>query len=220
MVAFPAAPEQIALVQGLWGTVDTIDTSTRELQAAFSNSDEELTRKKTEEIINEIVGNANVNQYLDWNKDGTIEDEGDGFGLLQNGDPGYTDQGYIPQSKSHAQFAAQAPDATENIQIHSDNVVTCLNNMNGWAEQLLQKTLQLQKMSFGSDMEPLINEIILLTNQITSGTDSNGNELIEPIIGEGGATTAYEEVYYMAEMPLLAGAHRIPSPAPAKTPNK
>ena len=56
---------------------------------------------------------------IDWNKDGTIDDLSDGFGLLQNGDPGYTDQGYISQVKSHAKFAAQAPDATENIKIRS-----------------------------------------------------------------------------------------------------
>lgn len=218
LVSFPGAPEQIALIQGLWGSVDSVDNNTRELQEAFSKGDEDLIRKKTEEIINEIAGNANINQYLDWNKDGSIDDASDGFGLLHNGDPGYTDQGYISQAKSHAKFAAQAPDATENIKLHSADVVICLDNMSGWAEQLLQKALQLQEMPFGSDMESLINQMTVLSNQITSGTDSNGNELIEPIISEGGATTAYEHVYYMAEMPLLAGAHRIPRPAPTATP--
>lgn len=220
LVSFPAAPEQIALIQGLWGSVDMLDTNISELQKAFAAGDEEITRKKTEEVINEIVGNANVNQHIDWNKDGTIDDLSDGFGLLQNGDPGYTDQGYISQAKSHAKFAAQAPDATEGIKLRSAEVVICLDNINGWTEQLLQKALQLQKMQFSADMEPLINEMTALTDQITSGIDANGNELIEPIIGEGGATTAYELAYYMAEMPLLTGIHRIPPPAPTTTPNK
>jgi len=56
-----------------------------------------------------------------------------------------------------------------------------------------------------------------LSDQIVSGTDSNNNGLIEPTIGEGGATTAYEYAYYMAEMPLLPGAHRIPPPAPTQS---
>jgi hypothetical protein len=37
--------------------------------------------------------------------------------------------------------------------------------------------------------------------------------VIEPIVGEGGADTAYQYAYYMAEMPLLSGAHRIPPAA-------
>ncbi len=220
IVSFPSAPEQIALVQGLWGSVDVLNTSTYELQDAFSKGDEKLIRKKTEEIINDIVGNASTRQYLDWDKDGTVDDVSDGFGLLQNGDPGYTDQGYISQAKSHAKFAAQAPDATENIILHSGYVIICLDNMNGWTEQLLQRALQLQEMPFGSDMELIIKEMLVLSNQIASGTDSNGNELIEPIIGEGGATTAYEQVYSMAEMPLLVGTHRIPPSAPTATISK
>jgi hypothetical protein len=37
--------------------------------------------------------------------------------------------------------------------------------------------------------------------------------VIEPIKGEGGADTAYEYAYFMTEMPLLPGGHRIPLPA-------
>lgn len=218
LVSFATAPDGIALIQGLWGSADGLYTSTSELQEAFSTGDEELVRKKNEEIINQIVGNANVSQYLDWNQDGTINNlNDDGFGLLQNGDPGYTDQGYIAQTISHAKFAAQSIDATENIKIQSAYVVFCLENMNGWSEQLLEKALQLQEMPFGPEIDPLIAEITKLSNQIVSGTDSNNNGLIEPIIGEGGATTAYEYAYYMAEMPLLPGAHRIPPPVPTQS---
>ena len=217
LVAFPSTPEHIALIQGLWDSVDGIDNSTLGLKEAFSNDDEKLLRKNTEEIINAIVGNANKSQYLDWNQDGTVDDAGDGFGLLQNGDPGYTDQGYITQAKSHAKFAAQSVDATENIQSRSAQVITCLENINGWTQQLLQKALQLQKMPFGKDMDPLIAEMVVLSHQIVSGTDSNGNGLIEPIVAEGGATTAYQYSYFIAEMPLLKGVHRIPDPAPTQS---
>ena len=76
-----------------------------------------------------------------------------------------------------------------------------------------EKAIQLQKMNFGPEMEPIIAEIMTLSSQIVSGVDSNGNQIIEPVIGEGGATTAYEYAYFMSEMPLLPGAHRIPPPA-------
>ncbi|MBK7454157.1 MAG: protein kinase [Anaerolineales bacterium] len=210
LTVFEPAPQETALIQGLWGAADGLYTSVDELQEAFANGNEEIVRKKNEEIINQLTGNMNTAQYLDWNSDGKIDDPYDGFGLLQNGDPGYNDQGYISQTASHAQFARQAADATENIKIQSANLVFCLDNMKSWSEQLLTKALQLQAMSFGPEMKTLITDMTVLTNQIISGVDSNGNALIEPIIGEGGATTAYEYAYYLAEMALLPGSSSAP----------
>jgi len=215
-VGFQTAPNATALVQGLWYTAESLYTSTEELNEAFSKSDEELVRVKTEEFINQIAGNANTSQYKDWNEDGTANDPSDGFGLLHNGDPGYTDQGYIAQTISHANFAVQAVDATESIKTYGKNVIICGENMTGWSEQLLEKTLQLQEMPFGPEMKPVIEEMMALSIQVISGADSNGNGRIEPIVGEGGADTAYEHAYFMAEMPLLTGAHRIPPPAPTE----
>jgi serine/threonine protein kinase len=208
VVSFHGAPQGIALIQGLWNTADAIDDSIYELQDAFANGDEELLRRKNEEIINLLAGSTNANHYRDWNEDGTIDDPGDGYGLLENGE-----QGYILQTASHAEFAAQSADATENIQIHSAHVVLCIENVKGWSEQLLEKALQLQEMPFGADMQVLILEMRILSDQALFGVDANGNELIEPILGEGGAATVYEHAYFMAEMPLLSGAHRIPPPA-------
>jgi serine/threonine protein kinase len=218
LVSTPATPDNTALIQGLWTSTDWLYSTLDELQTAFSNGDEKLVRTKTEEILNLLAGNANTDQYMDWNKDGTINDPTDGFGLFQNGGANIIDQGYISQTMSQAQFAAQTSDATENIKTQSAYLVSCLENMNGWSEQIFEKTLQLQAMPFGSDMEALIADMKVLSDQIISGVDANGNELIEPIRGEGGATTAYEYAYYMADMPLLPGAQRIP--APAQTPRK
>jgi hypothetical protein len=71
---------------------------------------------------------------------------------------------------------------------------------------------------FDRDMEEALNEMRILSDQILFGVDTNGNELIEPIIGEGGGDTAYEHAYYMAEMPMLLGANRIPLPAVTESP--
>ena len=210
---FAAAPDQTALIQGLWFGADEIAISTQSLQQAYENGDEELVRLHTEEIINQLVGSANTDLYIDWNEDGEINDPGDGYGLLENGEPGYSDQGYIPQAISHATFAAQAIDSTEDINTQSQYIIISLKNMEGWSEQLLARSRELQNMPFGSNMGPLVAEIVKLSSQIVSGTDSNGNERIEPIVGEGGAGTAYEHAYIMAQMPLLRGFHRVPPPA-------
>jgi hypothetical protein len=214
LVSFKDAPDGEALILGLWNTADEVDNSAIELNQAFDDGDETLFRLKNEEIINQLVGSANTLQYRDWNEDGTINSNTDKYGLLANGPD--NSLGYIPNSINHAQYAAEAADATDNIQIHSMHVVVCIENMRGWSEQLLDKALQLQAMPFGSDMEPLVKEIRLLSNQVLFGVDTNSNGLIEPILGEGGGGTVYEHAYFMAQMPLLLGKHRIPSPAVIK----
>jgi hypothetical protein len=42
--------------------------------------------------------------------------------------------------------------------------------------------------------------------------DVNGNEKIEPISGEGGAVTAYDHSYYMADMLILPATNQTPTP--------
>ena len=207
IVKFDTTPDETSLIYGLWSTADAIDTSTFELEQAFAGQDEALVRQKTEEIINQLVGKSDTARYRDWDENGTLVDPGDGFGLLADG--------YIPLSVSHTNFAMQAPDATENINLQGGNVLACLDNMAGWSEQLLEKALILDEMPFGPTMEPLIAEMVMLARNNVSGTDSNANGLIEPIAGEGGAATAYEYAYYMADMLLLPGAGQIPPPATA-----
>jgi serine/threonine protein kinase len=211
LVSYHGAPDSGALIQGLWYTADSIDTSVIELEKAFKGNDEQLLRQMNEEIINQLAGSGNPYLYRDWNEDGKLNDPSDGFGLLENGEGG--ELGYIPATISHAFFAADAINATENIKMHSSHVIACIENMQGWSEQLLQLALQLQETPFSAEMEPIILEMRVLSENSLNGVDTNGNELIEPILGEGGANTAYEHAYYMADMPLLTGVHRIPPPA-------
>ena len=66
-------------------------------------------------------------------------------------------------------------------------------------------------------MDPLIQEMTVLSNQVLFGIDANGNGLIELVAGECGGDKAYDHAYSMAEMPLLPGVHRIPLPAPMQS---
>jgi len=203
-VSFGGAPNGTALIQGLWNDADRLQTLIQESQSAFNGGDEVLFRLKTEEIINLISGQENTEQYRDWNLDGTVSDAGDGYGLLG---------GYIPGTISHAQFAAEALDATRAIQSNSALTVIAVQNVEGWSRQVLEKSIQLQQMPMSPEMETLISEMVVLSEQIVSGTDSNNNQIIEPVVGEGGADTAYEYAYNMTIMPLLPGAHQLPPPA-------
>lgn len=209
LVSFHGAPKAEALIQGMWVTVDEVDSSMIQLEKAFKAGDENLLRRHTEEVINQLAGSENKELHRDWDGDGTINDFSDGFGLLENGGGA----GYLPAVISHSFFAADAVDATENVKLHSSNTIVCAENVQGWSEQILRLALQLQEMPFGTEMEPLILEMRTLANNALSGVDTNGNNIIEPTLGECGADTAYEYAYYMADMPLLTGEHRIPPAA-------
>jgi serine/threonine protein kinase len=214
LVSYGGAPDGGALIQGLWYTADSADTAVIAMQKALTDGDEAEFRKQNEELINILVGKANARLHRDWDEDGTIDNPSDGFGLLPVENE--SNSGYIPTARSHTVFSAQAEDATENIIVHSRHVVASIDNMEAWAEELLALAIELQEVPFGADMETTLNEMRVLADQIVSGVDMNGNELIEPIIGEGGADTAYEHAYYMADMPLFIGINRMPPPAPTE----
>jgi len=63
----------------------------------------------------------------------------------------------------------------------------------------------------GANIEADVRTAVTLANQILNGLDTNGNEIIEPIAGEGGALTAYQHAYYMADMPILPGKNQMPA---------
>ena len=206
LVSIGMTPNGTALIQGLWDTADTIDTSVIELREAFNDGDEESLRLKNEEIINQLVGDENNQLYKDWNGDGEINDPNDGFGMLSNG----TEQGYIPLTTSHTEFAIDAPDATLGIMQSGKDIIVCLQNMEGWSEQLLELALKLQDMPYGTGMESTIAEMEHLSSLLLYGEDANSNNRIEPILGEGGADTAYFATYSISQMPIFPGGKRMP----------
>src|SRR5690606_17722608 len=169
LVSYGGAPEGNALIQGLYWTADEIDNSVIAMEEAFRNKDKAAMRKSLEEVINQLVGSTNTELYADWDEDGTIDDPSDGFGLLENEDE--ENAGYIPTARNHAFFVADASDATENIKIHSQHTIIAIDNMEGWSEQLLDLALELQIMPFGPEMESILVEMRILSNQILIGVD-------------------------------------------------
>ena len=55
-------------------------------------------------------------------------------------------------------------------------------------------------------------EAVALADKIRNGIDISGDENVEPISGEGGAITAYEHAYYMADMVIFPRANEIIAP--------
>lgn len=209
-------PDQYAPMQGLYyysgsyitGAIngDPITPEFVGLVEAYQNEDEATARLRTEDVINLIVGDQS-DQYQDYNNDGVLtNNDGDGFGSLPNGDR----LGYLQLAALGAKDVGDAEDSTPNMRIYSENIQVCIQNMEGWTNQLLPLALQLTKTPFGPEMEPIINEMSSLGNYLLQGFDVNQNGLVEPVEGECGVTLAYEYGWNLVEMPIFIGPNRVP----------
>jgi len=159
-------------------------------------------------MLNLIVGKQSGPDYKDWNANGTIDDPGDGYGLLLNSEQ----LGYIEGTSTHADLARTSPDATQNMLTHGEHVQISVGNVENWTAELRAKLIAILENPSSPDREALLRQAIVLANQIRTGVDVDGNEKIEPITGEGGALTAYQHSYYMADMLILPAANQTPTP--------
>jgi serine/threonine protein kinase len=216
LVSHENTPDNLALIQGLWyysGSYVNISINGYDVQGeqvvglrqAFESGDESTVRKRTEEIINQIVG-ASSGLHLDHDGNGTLDNPADGFGSFPNDDS----PGYLQETLVQVKLAVDAADSTPNIRASGENVQVCIQNMDGWLERILELALQLKDAPFGPDMEPVIAELETLGDMLVRGADSDQDGLIEPLPGECGADSAYEFAYNMADMPLYPGENRVP----------
>lgn len=205
LFSFSGTPNQTGFIRGLMSDTNGLSVMAQDMLAAYQTGDEGKVRNETEGMLNLIVGNQSEN-YKDWDKDNNVNDPSDGFGMLLNGD----NEGYIQGSYTHANLSITSGDATENMLVHGNHVKIAVTNVGGWTTTLRDQLILIANAPYNPEMEGMIRNAVALANQIENGYDVNGNENIEPIIGEGGARTAYEHAYYMADMLIPAA----PSAAP------
>ncbi len=217
LVSYGDLPDSGPLMQNMWYysalyvnrsiNGDSLDEDYKEgILQAYETGDEALIRKRTEEVINSIVGDQS-DLYLDYDKNGTVEDPGDGYGSLPNGDR----LGYLQDTALHAKYAADAADSISNIRLYSDNLQLCIQNISDWTNQLLSLAQQLNQTPFGPEMDPIITEMSVIGKNLGKGVDVNDNGRTSDVLaGECGADAAYENAYSMADMLIFPGPDRIP----------
>jgi hypothetical protein len=206
MVATDETPNKVGMIDGLRNNATLINQTAEAMLAAYTGNQPKDIRSNAEALINLVVGNQD-SSYVDWDANGTINDPGDGFGLLVNGDQ----TGYIGGTHHHSSYSAEAEDSAPNIRLHDEHVEISIHNIEEWAIQLRDTAKRIVQAPEGANIEADIRTAVTLANQILNGLDTNGNELIEPIAGEGGAITAYQHAYYMADMPILPGKDQMPA---------
>ena len=208
LFSFDATPEKIGFIRGLEADTILLNESAQQMLTSFEAGDEAGIRSQAERMLNLIVGSQSEN-HKDWNADGNVDDPGDGYGLLLNGE----NQGYIQGTSIHADLSLNSPDATQNMLIHGKHVKDCAANLDVWTPQMRDQLTAILAIPFGSaELEGMIREAVALADKIRNGIDINGNENVEPIPGEGGTVTAYEHAYYMADMVIVPNASQIPTP--------
>ena len=207
LYSFSGNPNKIGFMDGLSKDTDLLQTSAKTMLTSLETNDKAAIKLQAEQMLNIIVGNQS-SDYKDWNGDGNVDDPSDGFGLLLNGD----NQGYIQGALSHTGYAMSADDATDNMKLHGGHVTIALNNVSGWLPQLRDTLNSILTSTNNADFEGSVRQAVALTNQIQNGVDTNGNEIIEPIPGEGGIGVAYQHAYYMADILIFADSANVPIP--------
>lgn len=195
LAKFNSTPNQTPFIRGLRNDTKLLNDLSQDMLSALEAGDGIIMRLKAEQMLNIILGSQNPD-YKDWNGNTNIDDPSDGYGLLLNGDSG----GYIQGAYTHANLSLASSDATENMLTHGEHVKMAADNISTWTPQLRDQLIAILEATSLTDAEDPVREAVVLASQIHNGVDINGNENIEPIPGEGGAITAYEHSYYMADI--------------------
>jgi hypothetical protein len=211
-VTFTDTPNHIGLIVGLMQDVRLVNDHTTAMLNSYQNKDSVGVRRNAEAVYNLLVGSKGKN-YGDLDKSGKVFDPGDGYGLLLNGD----NLGYINGTVLHAEYAMQMKDASSDILIHGNHLITATENISDWALELRDLLPQIIADPLGKKTNDLIRQAAGLADRMLNGRDLNGNEVIEAIKGEGGAKTAVEHAHNMINMPVLKGENMLPPTPSAAT---
>jgi len=120
---------------------------------------------------------------------------GDGFGLLSS-------NGYLADATEHATFAITQTDATNTMRAHAKLLAIAVSNIKGWVTTVDQDALTLRDNP--ADLTK-VQEIATLADKSYHGVDVNGDGQIDPVVGEAGALTAYQQGQLMATLTLTPG---------------
>ena len=170
---------------------------------AANRGDMTSTRRHTEHVLNILYGSADP-RYGDQDNDGAATNPGDGYGLLV----------YGQQTASSLQSAAGSGDATENVQTRATEAQIALNNIGSgddgeWAALLIERANALLATTESGEITAIAGQMVGLANRIDAGEDLNDSGMVEPLVDEGGAQTAYRYAQYAADLVSSAGYVRF-----------
>lgn len=196
--SYANTPNKIALVQGLHNSIQKVNELAVEIQSAHGAGNEALVRQNAEAVLNLIVG-SNSPSYKDWDQDGFITDESDGYGLFLNG----SNPGYFQAISLETGNAVKSKDPSEPMVTYGENLKLSVQNLAQWTSQLQEMVAAVLETPEGAITQKMTADLVTIADQMLEGVDLDNNGNVDPVAGESGAQSAYQFAYSMADMPYV-----------------
>jgi hypothetical protein len=196
------APNKVGFGVGTLTQAKLLSQHAHLLQDAVTAGNLVSAKTHAEHIVNIAEGSKGPN-FGDGDKNGTVANPGDGFGLLE----------YAKGAAQHANFAATTPNPGDYVKLHSTHVIDTANNVIGWATAARDGALNVLKAADMAAVTPLVAPLVKNADLALTGNSTR------PTKGEGGATTTYEHAQNMGGFIVAAGAaaagaaHTMPATA-------
>lgn len=195
LVGFPETPNNVGMLVGLLQQTHQLSIQAAALQSVSASRNSVAIGCLAQSMLDIIDGTHGTNyQPLAGTCTQYGVKDGDGFGLLG--------KGYIAGAEEHASLALSQKDATSVMRQHAALMDVALTNITGWVTTIEQDLLRLR--AHPTDLSSL-PEITTLADHAYHGVDTNGDGQIDPVVGEAGALTAYQQGQYMATLMLTPG---------------
>ena len=193
LVSFPLTPGKVGMLIGLVQQSHLLDSQATVLESVASSRNIIATGCVTQSMLDIIQGinNPHYQPLTDVCSKQYDSVTGDGFGLLG--------KGFVAGAEEHASLALAQKDATDSMHQHAALMDIALSNIAGWVTSIEQDLLHLQARP--SDLA-LVQQIATLADAAYYGVDTNGDGRIDPVTGEAGAITAYQQGQLMAALTL------------------
>ncbi len=195
LVSFPKTPGHIGVLVGVLEQTRLLNIQADVLQNLAANHNAVAIRCAAQSIIDVIEGTQGLH-YRPLTAPCAAQNvtmAGDGFGLLGNG--------YVADSAEHGTLAISQPDATSMMRSHAGLMVIALSNIKEWVTTIEQDAFHLRDNP--TDLTK-VQEIVTLADDAYHGVDMNGDGQIDPVAGEGGAITAYQQGQLMVTLSFTA----------------
>lgn len=197
LAGFPETPDKVGFLVGLLSQTHLLDNQAAVLQSVAAGKNSVAIECVAQSMLDIIEGlhGAHYRPLASSCAQQNVVASGDGYGLVGT-------NGFLAGVEEHASFALGQPDATKAMHQHATLMDIAITNINGWVTLIEQDLLRLRANP--TDPSP-IQQVATLADDAYHGVDANGDGQIDPVSGEAGAVTAYQQGQLMATLTLAPG---------------
>ena len=197
LASFPETPDKVGFLVGLLSQTHLLDNQASVLQSVSASKSSVAIECVAQSMLDIIAGmhGAHYRPLASSCAQQNVVASGDGYGLAGT-------SGFLAGVEEHASFALGQPDATKAMRQHAALMDIAITNINTWVTLIEQDLLRLR--AHPGDLSP-IQQIATLADDAYHGVDVNGDGQIDPVPGEAGAVTAYQQGQLMATLTLAPG---------------